>query len=128
MQSKSNAGPHVDRSRFGKKSRGKINAEARKEKTRLGLTGKYKRFVTHVGGETREIAIPDVRAMRRRMGLSQAEFSDRFQISKRTIQQWEQRRAMPDMPARILLKAIEDSPDVVARAAAAVRKQLASQS
>jgi DNA-binding transcriptional regulator YiaG len=58
------------------------------------------------------------------MGLSQAEFSKRFQISKRTLQQWEQRRAMPDMSARILLKAIEESPDAIAKAAAAVRKQL----
>jgi putative transcriptional regulator len=60
------------------------------------------------------------------MGLSQAEFANRFHISKRTLQQWEQRRAMPDMSALILLKAIEDSPDVIAKAATAVRKQLQS--
>jgi putative transcriptional regulator len=58
------------------------------------------------------------------MGLSQTEFSKRFLISTRTLQQWEQRRAMPDMPARILVKAIEDSPEVIAKAAAAVRKQM----
>jgi putative transcriptional regulator len=124
MPSKNNEDPDIDWSRFGKKSRAETNAEARREKAALGLTGKSKRFIAHVGGATYEIPIPDVRAIRERMHLSQAEFSQRFQISKRTIQQWEQRRAMPDMPARILLKAIEDSPETIERAAAAVRDQL----
>jgi DNA-binding transcriptional regulator YiaG len=128
MQSKSSAKSHVDRSRFGKRSRSETNAEARNEKKRLGLTGKYKRFLVHVGGITYEIPIPDVKSIRERMALSQSEFSERFQISKRTLQQWEQRRAVPDMPARILLKAIEDSPDIIAKAAAAVRKQMISTS
>ena len=124
MPSKSNEDPHIDWTRFGKKSRPEANAEARKEKSALGLTGKYKRFLAHVGGATYDVPAPDVRAIRERMHLSQAEFSERFQISKRTLQQWEQRRAMPDMPARILLQAIEDSPETIARAAAAVRERL----
>lgn len=124
MQSKSDAHSHIDRARFGKKSRAKVNCEARKEKKLLGLAGQYKRFLAHVGGVTYEIPMPDVRAIRERMHLSQSEFSERFQISKRTLQQWEQRRAMPDMPARILLKAIEDSPDTIAQAASAIRDEL----
>ena len=60
--------------------------------------------------------IPDVRQIREKMGLSQAEFADRFGLSSRTIQEWEQGRAVPDRPARVLLKVIEHSPNAVTRA------------
>ncbi len=39
-------------------------------------------------------------------------------FSVRTIQEWEQGRALPDRPARILLRVIEKSPKTVARAVA----------
>jgi DNA-binding transcriptional regulator YiaG len=126
MQSKSSSDPNIDRTRFGNKNKAEVKAEARKEKKALGLSGEYKRFRAHVGGITYEIPIPDVRAIREQMNLSQAEFSERFQISKRTLQQWEQRRAMPDMPARLLLKAIELSPDAIARAARAMHAEMLS--
>jgi putative transcriptional regulator len=60
--------------------------------------------------------LPDVRAIRRRLGLSQSEFAKRFGFSVRTIQEWEQGRAIPDRPARILLRVIERSPKAVERA------------
>ncbi len=63
--------------------------------------------------------LPDVRAIRRRLGLSQARFAKRFGFSVRTVQEWEQGRAIPDRPARILLRVIEKSPKTVERAAAA---------
>lgn len=63
--------------------------------------------------------VPDVKAIRRRLGLSQAQFAARFGFSTRTVQEWEQGRAIPDRPARILLRVIEQSPKVVERAAAA---------
>ena len=59
--------------------------------------------------------IPDVKAIRRRLGLSQAQFATRFGFSVRTVQQWEQGRAIPDRPARILLKVIERAPETVER-------------
>ncbi len=62
--------------------------------------------------------LPDVRAIRRRLGLSQAQFARRFGFSLRTIQEWEQGRAIPDGPARVLLRVIERSPKVVERAVA----------
>jgi putative transcriptional regulator len=62
--------------------------------------------------------IPDVQAIRRKLGLSQSEFAARFGFSVRTIQEWEQGRAVPDRPARILLRVIEKSPKVVERAVA----------
>jgi putative transcriptional regulator len=126
MQSPNKRDPHVDWSRFGKKSRDQVNAEAAEEKRRLELTGRYKRFRAHINGKVYEVPIPDVRSIRDHLKLSQAEFAARFNLSSRTVQQWEQHRAMPDMPARVLLKAIQRAPDVVAAAAADVRRELVS--
>ena len=63
--------------------------------------------------------VPDVQAIRRKLGLSQSDFAARFGFSVRTVQEWEQGRAMPDRPARILLRVIEKSPKAVERAVAA---------
>jgi putative transcriptional regulator len=63
----------------------------------------------------RRPALPDVRRVRRQLGLSQTAFAKRFGLSTRTVQEWEQGRAVPDQPARVLLRVIEDSPDTVAR-------------
>jgi putative transcriptional regulator len=116
---------HIDWSRFGKKTRARINAEAAQEKEKLGLIGSRKRLTAHVNGKRYELQIPDVRAIRERLNLTQETFAARFHLSLRTVQQWEQRRATPDMPARILLKAIEQAPDVIAEAASAVERELA---
>ena len=63
--------------------------------------------------------VPRVQAIRRKLGLSQSEFAARFGFSVRTVQEWEQGRAVPDRPARILLTVIEKSPEAVERALAA---------
>lgn len=63
--------------------------------------------------------VPDVQALRRKLGLSQSEFAARFGFSVCTVQEWEQGRALPDRPARILLRVIEKSPKAVERAVAA---------
>jgi putative transcriptional regulator len=63
--------------------------------------------------------VPDVQAIRRKLGLLQSEFAARFGFSVRTVQEWEQGRAVPDRPARILLRVIDKSPKIVARAVVA---------
>jgi putative transcriptional regulator len=63
--------------------------------------------------------VPDVRALRRKLGLSQAQFASKFGFSLRTLQEWEQGHALPDRPARILLRVIEKAPKTVERAVAA---------
>jgi putative transcriptional regulator len=63
--------------------------------------------------------VPDVQVIRRKLGLSQSEFAARFGFSARTVQEWEQGRALPDRPARILLRVIKKSPKAVERAVAA---------
>jgi DNA-binding transcriptional regulator YiaG len=55
----------------------------------------------------------DVRAVRDRLGLSQAEFALRFGFELDTIQNWEQGRNKPDTAAQLLLKIIATRPDVV---------------
>jgi putative transcriptional regulator len=62
--------------------------------------------------------VPDVRALRHRLDLSQSEFAARFGFSVRTVQQWEQGRAVPDRSARILLRVIEKMPKAVENAMA----------
>ena len=116
--------PHIDWTRFGKKTRDEMNVEAAKEKAELGLAGRRNRLVAHINGNSYDMPSPDVRAIREHLRLTQELFASRFHLSLRTVQQWEQHRATPDMPARILLKAIELAPDVIANAAAAVERDL----
>ncbi len=60
--------------------------------------------------------LPDVKAIRAKLGLSQAAFARRFGFSVRTVQQWEQGRTAPDRSTRILLRVIETAPKVVEQA------------
>src|SRR3712207_5279726 len=55
----------------------------------------------------------DVAAIRHRLGLSQRDFANRYGFSVRAVQDWEQNRRTPERSARILLKVIENRPDVV---------------
>jgi len=57
----------------------------------------------------------NVRAIRRRLQLSQRAFALKFGFSPRTVQEWEQGRAQPDRPARLLLAMIACAPKTVER-------------
>ena len=61
----------------------------------------------------------NVRAIRERLGLTQAEFALRFGFSLGTIRHWEQGRRYPEGSARVLLKVIQHEPAAVDRALAA---------
>lgn len=61
----------------------------------------------------------DVRAIRKKIGLSQEEFARHFGVSKRTVQDWEQCRRRPAGPSRALLVVIEREPEAVRRALSA---------
>ena len=50
-------------------------------------------------------------------GLSQAEFAVALGVSKRTLENWEQGRAEPTGPARVLLNLVARYPDTVKRLA-----------
>ncbi len=64
---------------------------------------------------TTVVQIPkvDVRKIRQEMGLSQAEFATKFGFSLATLRNWEQGRAIPDTPTRVLLAVIAKHPDAV---------------
>lgn len=55
----------------------------------------------------------DVKAIRGRLGLSQAKFAAKFGFAPASIRNWEQGRRFPDGPARILLAVIGERPDVI---------------
>lgn len=57
-----------------------------------------------------------VRAIRRRLGLSQAQFAARFGFSIETLRNYEQGHRQPTGPARVLLQVIAAEPDAVTRA------------
>jgi len=54
--------------------------------------------------------ISRVKALRHRLGMTQAEFAEAFHLPITTLRDWEQHRSMPDAPARALLLAIERDP------------------
>lgn len=55
----------------------------------------------------------DVRELRQKMGLSQAQFATKFGLPPATLRNWEQGRARPDAPTRVLLAVIAKHPEMV---------------
>ena len=55
---------------------------------------------------TVDVPLIDVRATRRRLGLSQAAFAAKFGFQAATLRNWEQGRTRQDGPARVLLAVI----------------------
>jgi putative transcriptional regulator len=58
----------------------------------------------------------DVKAIRKQVKMSQAQFSRAYGISKRALQEWEQGGRQPDSAARAYLTVIAKEPTVVRRA------------
>jgi putative transcriptional regulator len=58
----------------------------------------------------------DVKAIRTKSGLSQAEFAKRYGFNVRTLQDWESSGAQPPSPVRAYLTVIDRFPDMVAKA------------
>lgn len=71
------------------------------------LAGKQEGFKTHVPQEV------DVKAIRTRLGMTQAKFSGVFGFSLDAIKHWEGRRRTPEAPARTLLTVIDKNPAAV---------------
>jgi putative transcriptional regulator len=90
------------------------------------LIAAMKEVVDHVEGG--RIALPmryaeipedvDVKAIRTRLGLSQAEFARRYAVSPRSLQEWEQGRRRPEGPVRAYLTVIARNPQAVEKALA----------
>lgn len=69
-------------------------------------------------GKARRVEVPvvDVRAARRKLGLSQDKFAETFRINPSTLRKWEQGTRQPHGPARVLLTVIDREPEAVKRA------------
>ncbi|MDP9114544.1 MAG: helix-turn-helix domain-containing protein [Acidobacteriota bacterium] len=87
----------------------------RRQRTQFGLALEQsaKEILAHVKGEvklpTRRIVLPDevdVKRIRARARMSQAEFARAFCINPRTLQEWEQGRRKPDATTRAYLAVI----------------------
>jgi putative transcriptional regulator len=62
--------------------------------------------------------IPDVKAIRRSLRMSQHRFAEAFRIPLPTIKNWEQGRRNPDAPAAAYLLAIKRRPEEIMEAVA----------
>jgi putative transcriptional regulator len=71
------------------------------------LAGKQEGFKAHVPQEV------DVKAIRNRLGMTQARFSNTFGFSLDAIKHWEGGRRSPEAPARTLLTVIDKNPAAV---------------
>jgi len=71
------------------------------------LAGKQEGFKSHVPQEV------DVKAIRNRLGMTQARFSDTFGFSLDAIKHWEGGRRIPEASARTLLTVIARNPAAV---------------
>jgi putative transcriptional regulator len=71
------------------------------------LAGEQEGFKAHVPQDV------DVRAIRNRLGMTQARFSATFGFSLDAIKHWEGGRRTPEAPARTLLTVIDKNPAAV---------------
>jgi putative transcriptional regulator len=98
----------------------KINAKQRKPSAGGRIVASLKEAVAWAEGKsvrvritTVEVPMIDIRAIRRRLGLSQAAFAAKFGFQPSTLRNWEQGRTRPDGPARVLLTVIARHPEAV---------------
>jgi putative transcriptional regulator len=66
--------------------------------------------------EKRMKRTPQVKIIRRALGLSQEDFATRFHIPLGTLRDWEQNRKEPDAAARAYLVVIARNPEAVSDA------------
>jgi len=74
------------------------------------LQGEDNGCVVHIPEEIDTVRI------RKKINLSQSQFAAYFGVSVRTVQQWEQGRAVPSRTARAFLTVIDREPEAVRRA------------
>ena len=98
----------------------RITAKQRKPSAGSRIVASLKEAVDWVEGKdvavrVTKVNVPmiDVRATRRRLGLSQAAFAAKFGFQPATLRNWEQGRTRPDGPARVLLTVIARHPEAV---------------
>jgi putative transcriptional regulator len=99
--------PNRDWSRFDAMTEAERHAAALRDPDAQPLTPETMTFMKRT---------PQVRVIRRALGLSQEEFSARFQIPLGTLRDWEQGRKDPDAAACAYLIVIGRNPAAVTEA------------
>lgn len=88
------------------------------------LIASLKQAATHARGRSPRgmrvtlVDVPDVKAIRRALRMSQHRFAAAFRIPLPTLKNWEQGRRRPDAPAAAYLLAIKRRPKEVMEAVA----------
>jgi putative transcriptional regulator len=77
--------------------------------------------ISHARGEPSKVRattvhVPDVKAIRERLKMSQAEFAETYGIPVGTLRNWEQGLRRPDAPAAAYLRVIAKQPKLVREA------------
>jgi putative transcriptional regulator len=91
---------------------GKDLIESMKQATRHARGGKVR------GLRVTTVALPDVKAIRKALRMSQHRFAVSYRIPLATLKNWEQGRRIPDAPAAAYLLAIRRRPKEVMEAVA----------
>jgi putative transcriptional regulator len=83
------------------------------EEIGLKLLQSVREMKARTFARTTEIDVNDVVQARKGTGLSQSEFASALNISKRTLQEWEQGRRTPSGAAQALIRIARKHPEVV---------------
>ena len=86
------------------------------EEIGLKLLQSVREMKARTFARTTEIDVNDVVQARQGTGLSQSEFALALNISKRTLQEWEQGRRTPSGAAQALIRIARKHPEVVREA------------
>ena len=91
-------------SKFGKE----LIESMREAAARRGRQGRACAYTT--------VELPDVRAIRQKLHMSQQRFAEAYRIPLPTLKNWEQGRRSPDAPAAAYLQAISREPKAIKEA------------
>ena len=84
------------------------------ERVEIGGPGDFSRLTDEELAKLGLHRVVNTKRLRERLGLTQEEFADVYRIPVGTLRDWEQRRKIPDAPARAYLTVIERDPQAVA--------------
>ena len=105
---------------IGKGKKGAIRASKKRSTVGASIIKGLEQAIAWSRGENTNVRVTlvhvpdvDVREVRSKMGLSQAQFATKFGFPPATLRNWEQGRSRPDAPTRVLLAVIAKHPDAV---------------
>jgi len=115
--------PKKPASRGAQKRSGAKSPSAGTKSTRLGsaLVKGMTQVLAHVRGdlELKSYILSgpvDVRAIRKKTGMSQSQFASAFALNRRTLPEWEQGKSAPDNAVRAYLTVIDRNHQAVVEA------------